>query len=231
MEGQGNILQWTAYDGRSFDRYEVLRGITNQPSEIVFSAKNDQSYYDLSMVTEDTYYRIRTVFENSYGDPELNVSYSNVIQIGAYENIFTDTIEVFDTTIIYINDTIDIYDTTQVVIQETVEIYDTTYVSVSVTDTLFIDAVITSGTMQVINTLKVYPNPAKDHLFIHAGDYRMNGYLLKIVNESGAVVHESNLEQQLYELNLSDWTGMGLYFIQLFNSNGETVEVKKIILR
>jgi len=104
---------------------------------------------------------------------------------------------------------------------------------ISVTDTLIIDAVLT-GILgpDNINTLKVYPNPARDFLFINTGDYaRMNGYKLKIINQLGSVVFETNVEDPLYQVNLSTWSGKGLYFIQLIDSGDMIIDIRKIILQ
>jgi hypothetical protein len=78
----------------------------------------------------------------------------------------------------------------------------------------------------------VYPNPAKDHLFINTGDYSlMNGYQIKIFNQTGTTVFDTYVDNSLYEIDLSGWTGKGLYFIQLINSNGEIIDIRKIILQ
>ena len=76
-------------------------------------------------------------------------------------NYFTDTI--------WVNDTIvtEVFDTTYVTIT------DTTFISV--TDTLIIDVNITGVNPPVnLNTLKVYPNPAKDYVYINTGLIIMN---------------------------------------------------------
>lgn len=135
-----------------------------------------------------------------------------------YDTIIT---EVFDTTYVTINDTVPVYDTIPV------------YEYISVTDTLIIDAVLTGiDPPDNLNTLKVYPNPAKDHIFINTGDYtRMNGYSLKIIDQLGAVVFETNVEEPLYEINLSTWTGMGLYYVQVIDSGGSIIDIRKIVLQ
>jgi hypothetical protein len=151
---------------------------------------------------------------------------SEIMQLYNRE-FFYDTItnEVFDTTFVVINDTI------------TTEVFDTTYVthvdSVSVTDTLIIEAVLTDlGPPENTNTLKVYPNPAKDYLYINTGEFElMNGYRLKIINQLGETVFDTNIEEPLYELNLSDWTGYGMYFLQVIDTEGDITEVRKIILQ
>ena len=130
-------------------------------------------------------------------------------------------------------------DTTFVTIHDTIttEVFDTTYVtvtdSISVTDTLVIDAVLTGvEPPDNINTLKVYPNPARDHIFINTGDYaKMNDYQLKIIDQLGAIVFETNVEEPLYEVNLSTWTGIGLYYVQVIDSGGSVIDIRKIVLQ
>jgi len=110
-------------------------------------------------------------------------------------------------------------------------VYDT--VLISVTDTLIIDAVLTSiDPPNNKNQLKVYPNPAKEYLMINTGEYeRMTNYTIKIINQSGQTVYETIIDQQEYEINLSSWTGNGLYFLQLFDDIGDLIDVKKIVIQ
>ena len=59
----------------------------------------------------------------------------------------------------------------------------------------------------------------------------MNGYQLKIINQLGAMVFETNIEEPLYEVNLSNWTGMGLYYVQVIDSGGNIIDIRKIVLQ
>ncbi len=121
------------------------------------------------------------------------------------------------------------YDRIFVTINDTIPVYD----SISVTNTLIIEAVLT-GTTPPYNTstIKVYPNPTRDHVFISTGDYsRMSGYSIKISNQLGSTIFETAIEEPLYELNLSSWEGLGLYYIQLINPEEITIESRKIILQ
>jgi len=132
-----------------------------------------------------------------------------------------------------------VYDTLYTIIQDTnyITIQDTSYVtirdSISVTDTLIIDAVLTGiNTPSNVNTLKIYPNPAKTHIYINNGDYEsMNGYTVKIDNMLGQTVFSSLIDQQEFYINISDWTGKGTYFVYIIDSNSEMIEVKKIIIQ
>ncbi len=105
--------------------------------------------------------------------------------------------------------------------------------SVAVTDTLVIDVVLTGpGPDKLTNRLKVYPNPARDHLYIHTGDHlAMEGYRLKIIDQLGVTLFETHVEEQFYELNLSDWSGHGLYYIQVIDDAGNISDIRKIILQ
>ncbi len=109
----------------------------------------------------------------------------------------------------------------------------TFYERISVTDTLIIDAELTGYNAPFNqNTLKVYPNPAKDHVFINTGNYTlMNGYKIRIFNQLGVTVFETDVEEALYEINLSTWTGKGLYFLQLIDNRGNIMDIRKIVLR
>lgn len=122
-------------------------------------------------------------------------------------------------------------------IYDTIPVYDTTYVtvydSIAVTDTLIIDVELTDITPpNNINTIKVYPNPAKDKIFIHTGDKysEMTGYTIKIINTLGNIVFESEVTQQLFEIDVSAFGQTGLYFIQIIDYNNQILEVRKIIL-
>jgi hypothetical protein len=118
---------------------------------------------------------------------------------------------------------------------EIITVYDTipVYQSLTVTDTLVIDAVLTAiDPPGNINTILIYPNPARDHVYINTGDYhRMNGYQLKIINQTGSVVFERNIEEPLFEVNLSTWTGTGLYFVHLIDPDRNIIDIRKIVLQ
>jgi hypothetical protein len=134
-------------------------------------------------------------------------------------NYCTDTL--------WINDTI----TTQVFDTTFVTITDTTYISV--TDTLIIDVDITGvNPPDNLNTLKIYPNPAKDYIYINTGDNyeRMTDYKIKIISSSGSTIFETNVNQQLFEINLNDFGQTGLFFIQIINNSNQIIDTRKIIL-
>lgn len=106
--------------------------------------------------------------------------------------------------------------------------------SVSVTDTLIINVNLL-GVLPVLsssNILKIYPNPAKDHINIDFGDYsKMSDYLLVIRNELGKVVYFTSIMQQSASLDIKSWTGSGIYVVQLFDGQSNLVESRKIIIQ
>lgn len=109
-------------------------------------------------------------------------------------------------------------------------VYDTTHVTV--TDTLFIVVKTGLTAPNDFNTLMVYPNPAKTYLVINTGNYaNLPNHLIKISNTLGQTVFSTGINQQLYNLNLSTWTGSGTYFLQIIDNIGAVVAVKEIVLQ
>ncbi|MBL7110324.1 MAG: T9SS type A sorting domain-containing protein [Bacteroidales bacterium] len=80
--------------------------------------------------------------------------------------------------------------------------------------------------------ISIYPNPARDQLFINTGKYyKMSGYQLKIINQLGVTVFKTKIKEPLYEINLSDWSGPGLYYLQVIEKAGSMVATRKIIIQ
>ncbi len=54
-----------------------------------------------------------------------------------------------------------------------------------------------------INTIMVYPNPAKDHIFINTGNFGLiYDYRLKIIDQVGVTVFETYARDFIYDVNL-----------------------------
>ena len=80
--------------------------------------------------------------------------------------------------------------------------------------------------------LVVYPNPAKDHLFIHTGIFGItDSYRMKIMSQLGATVFETEIEQGEYMIDLSNWPGAGIYYLQMTDRKGAVVATQKILLQ
>ena len=107
------------------------------------------------------------------------------------------------------------------------------YDHVTVTDTLIINTnMIGFNPVTYQNTIKVWPNPAHDHITIDNGNIaNLNGYQIKISNVLGQQVFQSAINQQQFYINLSTWTGNGTYYINLINPQGVTVETRVIVVQ
>lgn len=104
---------------------------------------------------------------------------------------------------------------------------------ISVTDTLIINVNRTGfSPITYENTLKVYPNPAKDKITIDNGNLsKMNGYSIKIMNSLGQQVFQNTINQQQFNIDITAWGGNGMYFLQLIDNSGNIVDIRKILLQ
>lgn len=108
--------------------------------------------------------------------------------------------------------------------------YDT--VKISVKDTLIIAVKYSSTPNLLFNNIKLYPNPTYSHLNIDFNDYsKIFGYNVEIMNTAGKSVYNSTVTQKLVSIDLSTWTGKGLYFVNIRDSAGKLLETKKIVLQ
>jgi hypothetical protein len=112
-----------------------------------------------------------------------------------------------------------------------VTVYDT--LLTTVTDTLVINTQITGiNPPNNLNTLKVFPNPASTHITIDYGNFNaMSGYTLTIVNSISQTVFTTPINQQTSYIDLSTWTGNGIYFVQLIDPQNNTIENRKIVIQ
>jgi hypothetical protein len=79
--------------------------------------------------------------------------------------------------------------------------------------------------------LVIYPNPATKQITIDNGNFSsMAGYSIKIENNAGQQVFQSAINQAQFNIDLSTWTGNGLYFVHLIDPQNNTVTVRKIVL-
>jgi hypothetical protein len=111
-----------------------------------------------------------------------------------------------------------------------VTVYDT--LLTTVTDTLIINTTLSLPAPNNENTILIYPNPASDHITIDNGNFAaMVGYSIKIENNTGQQVFQSAINQAQFYVDLSTWTGNGLYFVHLIDPQNNTVTVRKIVLQ
>ena len=107
------------------------------------------------------------------------------------------------------------------------------YQNITVTDTLLINTGITGfNPITYKNTIKVWPNPTNDHITIDNGNIaNLTGYQIKITNSLSQQVFQSAITQQQFYVDLSTWTGNGIYFVHIIDGQGNTIEIKKIVLQ
>ena len=119
--------------------------------------------------------------------------------------------------------------------QEITDLYNggICYQNITVTDTLLINTNITGfNPVTYENTIRIWPNPTNDHITIDAGDLNvMNGYSIRITNSLGQQMFQSAINQQQFYLDLSTWTGNGMYFVNIIDPSGNIIDVKKIVLQ
>lgn len=107
------------------------------------------------------------------------------------------------------------------------------YTNISVTETLIINTTISSfNPVTYQNTIKIWPNPTNDFITIDNGNIaNLAGYKLKIANSMGLEVFKSDITQQQFNVDLSTWTGKGIYFVHIINAQGATIDIRKIVLQ
>ena len=107
------------------------------------------------------------------------------------------------------------------------------YTNITVTDTLLINTNITGfNPVTYQNTIKVWPNPTHDHITIDNGNIaNFTGYQIKITNSLSQQVFQSAINQQQFYVDLSTWTGNGIYFVHIIDGQGNTIDIKKIVLQ
>jgi photosystem II stability/assembly factor-like uncharacterized protein len=106
-------------------------------------------------------------------------------------------------------------------------------VHISVTDTLIINSVLTGlASPNNMNVIKVFPNPAKTHIYIDNGNYSlMTSYKVRIDNNTGQQVFIKQINQQKFDIDLSSWNGKGLYLLYIIDEQNKIIDTRKIILQ
>jgi hypothetical protein len=59
----------------------------------------------------------------------------------------------------------------------------------------------------------------------------MSGYSIKIINSIGQTVFKLPINQQNSNIDLSTWSGDGIYFVPLLDAQNNTIENGKILIR
>ena len=165
-----------------------------------------------------------TTFINTF-DTTFITNYDTTF-ITVFDSVLViDSISIFDTTFVTY------YDTNYISIYDTITYYDS--VLISVTDTLIINVNLSGiSSPNNSNTLKIYPNPANNIVFIDNGNFNsMSNYNLKIINSLGQEVFNSFITIPQFQIPITSFGGLGLYYIQLYNDTGGLLEIRKLIIQ
>ena len=105
------------------------------------------------------------------------------------------------------------------------------YQTVTVTDTLVINFTVTGfNPIQYANTIKVYPNPTSSLITIESENNSF-GHIIKVINTASQEVYNGTINSNQETLDLSTWTGAGIYFLHLYDDKGNLIDIKKIVLQ
>jgi len=108
--------------------------------------------------------------------------------------------------------------------------------NITVTDTLIINVgqLSYSNPITYANNITIYPNPANTQVNISFNNISdLTGGNINIINSLGQQVATTpiTLSGTNTTIPLTTWGGAGLYFVQILNSQGQIVDIKKIILQ
>ena len=117
--------------------------------------------------------------------------------------------------------------------QEITNLYNGNICYQTITVTLLINTNFTGfNPVTYQNTIKIWPNPTNDHITIDNGNLaNLTGHQIKISNALGQQVFQSAITQQQFYVDMSTWGGNGIYFVNLINAQGVTIETRKIVLQ
>ncbi len=198
--------------------------ITSQPSNSTVTV-GSSAQFSANALTGSTF---------QWQSNPLDIGWQNVNNNSTYSGATTNTLTVANTSIsnhnqlfraiVNTDGCIDTSDVAQIIIGDTC--------LTTVTDTLIINTTLSLPAPNNENTILIYPNPASDHITIDNGNFAaMAGYSIKIENNAGQQVFQSAINQQQFYVDLSTWTGNGLYFVHLIDPQNNTVTVRKIVLQ
>lgn len=125
-----------------------------------------------------------------------------------------------------LSDSVTVYDSIKVL--DTVTVINT----LALTDTLLIDLTIVGVDTDLSNTLKDFPNPSTGSLTIDNGDFGlMAQWRIVVIGSTGQGVFSSVINQKTFEIDLGDFGGEGLYFVQVYGADNKLIDVRKIVLK
>jgi hypothetical protein len=246
-----NLNPSTHWEGQIDDIGIWNRALTQQEITNLYNAINCANNTTISPQTNSLTIGSTATFASSTSDPnpsyvwqsDLGQGFQTLNNFGNYSGANSSALSITNVQLSEHNQPIRVIttsgnciDTSNVAIISIADtcintITDTTLITV--TDTLVINTAITSlNPPNNANTIMVFPNPTNDHITIDYGNFNvMNGYQLKIENSLGQQVFQTSITQQSDYLNLTTWGGNGLYFVHIIDPQGNTIDIRKIVLQ
>lgn len=85
--------------------------------------------------------------------------------------------------------------------------------------------------ISVATKFNIYPNPAQTHIFIDCVNFNtMHGFYISILNTLGKEVLKEQVINNQFFVDLSKWTGKGLYIINLYDNQNKLLESSKLVV-
>jgi hypothetical protein len=190
--------------------YSCQDSVLSQPSNQNVVINNNAQFITTSTDPSATY----------QWQTDLGVGFQNLTNSGQYSGVSNDTLVVSNATLsnnnqqfrcIITSNTCS--DTSDVVV---LSVYDNTGINNSLGS----------------NIMSIFPNPTKDHITIDLGNYQFNdGLTLQLTNNLGQQVLSRQLTQQLTTIQLDNSMGKGIYLVNLIDSEGNIIDIRKIVLQ
>ena len=249
--GAGTYNCW--FNGKIDDIGIWNRALTQQEITNLYNSSNCASNLTVSPLNNQLQTGSTAIFTATTSDPnpsyvwqsDLGQGFQTLNNVGNYSGVNTASLNIANVQLSEHNQPIRVIstsgsciDTSNVAVIGILDtcitnatVYDT--LLTTVTDTLVINATITGlNPPNNLNTLKVYPNPTSTHITIDYGNFSaMSGYTLKITNALSQTVFTTPINQQSSYIDLSTWTGNGIYFVQIIDPQNNTIENRKIVIQ
>ncbi len=240
------------FNGKIDDIAIYNRALTQQEIEALYNAPNCSNNLTISPVSNQLQTGNTATFSATTSDTnpnfiwqsDLGQGFQTLNNYGNYSGVNSNALSISNLQLSNHNQPIRAISTSGNCIDTsniaTIQIADTCITNVTVYDTLLttvIDTLLINTTLSLPvpnneNTILIYPNPASDHITIDNGNFAaMTGFSIKITNNSGQEVFMNAINQAQFYVDLSTWTGNGLYFVHLIDSQNNTVTVRKIVFQ
>lgn len=132
--------------------------------------------------------------------------------------------------VLSVDSTVLIYDTVHVVIP------DTTHITVNDTisrncDTLTFYFKLGINLLDIVS-LQIYPNPTNDLIYLtQTSGYDLSSTTVEIRNSLSQLMFITNFNTNTLAIDVSKWTGDGLYFVNILDVNKNTIITRKIVVQ